>query len=117
MFKIIKDNVTPNLKKSGNEEDKKYYQAGKYHYFADEVSRVKDLKDLIDKFEASEKVKFRLIDDDKVVHYYGYITKEDYESENNLGGIQEDVLNWGMAMSGAVIIEVMRDGKYVQEIC
>lgn len=55
-------------------------------------------------------IRFRLKDGDGEVYYRGYLHDDD-GCEN-----QESALMWGANDAGAAIIEVLRDGKWVQEI-
>lgn len=55
-------------------------------------------------------VRFRLLDDDREVYYGGWLHDDD-ECEN-----QSACLYWGMYDSGCTIIEVKREGQWVQEI-
>lgn len=57
-----------------------------------------------------DKVRFRLLDDDREVYYGGWL-HDDGKAEN-----QMRVLEFGTIDAGATIIEVKRNGEWVIEI-
>ena len=59
---------------------------------------------------ATERVKFRLYDDDGELYYEGELDDDD-DCEN-----QSAALRWGEAMAGCTRIDVLRDGKWIGEI-
>lgn len=59
---------------------------------------------------AVAQVKFRLRDEDNEIHYVGLLDDDD-DCENQMAA-----LRFGESDTGACIIEVMRDGKWVMEI-
>jgi hypothetical protein len=60
--------------------------------------------------EVKETVRFRLLDDDGEVYYGGWL-HDDGECLN-----QESALSYGMHDAGCTVVEVKRDGSWVQEI-
>ena len=56
------------------------------------------------------KIRFRLLDDDKIVYYGGWL-HDDRDCMN-----QSDALAFGMHDAGCTEIQVKREGKWVTEI-
>jgi hypothetical protein len=102
VFKITKDALYEELNKNRAEGEKEPNVAGSYHFDLDD-DPAKD-KESIKAFDAAEKVRFRLLDDDRVVYYYGLIPKS--AMELNDGG--EELLrplNWGEWYAGCAHIQ------------
>lgn len=58
----------------------------------------------------SDKVYFRLYDDDRILYYEGWLLNDE-ECE-----VQLALLNWGERDAGCTMIDVKIDDKWIQEI-
>lgn len=57
-----------------------------------------------------EKTRFRLLDDDDIVYFSGWLLNDDW------AGVQQTVLSWATWYAGCTTIEVRVDGKWEREI-
>jgi hypothetical protein len=98
VFKITKDCLEPNSK-----------IVNSYHF--DINDKKEDDAANIKAFDAAPHVRIRLLDDDRIVYYYGLIPAASLEIED--GG--EELLrplNWAEYYAGCTIIQHYIDGKW-----